>query len=140
MANNVTELLNLIDGKEVEVNKQKVVLNTTDALMVKFEPTWKTKLLMAISNPSIAYIFLIVAMYGILFEMMNPGSIFPGVIGATSALIAMYALNILPFNIVGLLMIVLGIAFMIAELFMAGFGLLGIVGVISLCFRFSDAL
>ncbi len=134
MANDVPDLLKKIDGKTVMINDVEIVINTNNANLIFFEASWKTKFFMAISNPSIAYIFLIVAMYGILFEMMNPGSIFPGVIGAISALIAMYALNILPFNYVGLFLIFLGIAFMIAEVFIAGIGVLGIGGVIAFAF------
>ena len=131
MANDVGDLLEKIDGKTVIINEKKIDIKTKDAIVIYFEASWKTKLFMAIANPSVAYIFLIMAMYGILFEMMSPGSIFPGVIGAISALIALYALNILPFNYVGLLLIFLGIAFMIAEVFIAGIGVLGIGGVIA---------
>jgi len=134
MANDVSDLLKKIDGKKVMINDVEIVINTKNANLIFFDASWKTKFFMAISNPSIAYIFLIIAMYGILFEMMNPGSIFPGVIGAISALIAMYALNILPFNYVGLFLIFLGIAFMIAEVFIAGIGVLGIGGVIAFAF------
>jgi len=134
MANDVRDLLKKIHGKKVMINDAQIVINTENANLIFFEASWKTKFFMAISNPSIAYIFLIIAMYGILFEMMNPGSIFPGVIGAISALIAMYALNILPFNYVGLFLIFLGIAFMIAEVFIAGIGVLGIGGVIAFAF------
>ncbi|NQY94800.1 MAG: nodulation protein NfeD, partial [Campylobacteraceae bacterium] len=134
MANNVHDLLNKIHGRKVMINNKEIEINTKDAILLFFEASWKTKFFMAISNPSVAYIFLIIAMYGILFEMMNPGSIFPGVIGAISALIAMYALNILPFNYVGLFLIFLGIAFMIAEVFIAGIGVLGIGGVIAFAF------
>ena len=134
MANDVNDLLKKIDGKKITINDKEIEINTKDITLVYFEASWKTKFFMAISNPSIAYIFLIMAMYGILFEMMNPGSIFPGVIGAISALIALYTLNILPFNYVGLFLIFLGIAFMIAEVFVAGIGVLGIGGVIAFAF------
>ncbi len=134
MANDIPDLLKKIDGRKIMINDMEIVINTKHANLIFFEASWKTKFFMAISNPSIAYIFLIIAMYGILFEMMNPGSIFPGVIGAISALIAMYALNILPFNYVGLFLIFLGISFMIAEVFITGIGVLGIGGVIAFAF------
>ena len=134
MANDVSDLLKKIDGKMIKINEMEIKINTKNVTLIYFEASWKTKFFMAISNPSIAYIFLIMAMYGILFEMMNPGSIFPGVIGAISALIALYALNILPFNYVGLFLIFLGIAFMIAEVFITGIGVLGIGGVIAFAF------
>jgi len=131
MASDIKELLLKIDNKKIKVNDNEIILDTKNANIIFFEASWKTKVLMSISNPNIAYIFLILAIYGILFEMMNPGSIFPGVIGAVSALIALYALNILPFNYVGLLLIFLGIALMLAEITVSGFGILGIAGVTS---------
>lgn len=134
MANDIIELLKKIDKKDVKINNQIVKIDTSNANIVFFNASWKIKFLMSIANPNIAYIFLILAMYGILFEMMNPGSIFPGVIGAVSALIALYALNILPFNYVGLLLILLGIALMIMELFLSGFGIMGIAGTIAFIF------
>lgn len=134
MAENIEDLLLKIDNREVLINEKKIRIQTSNTNLVFFAPSWKTKILMTISNPNIAYIFLIVAMYGILFEMMNPGSVFPGVIGAVSALIALYALNILPFNYVGLLLIFLGVTFMIMEIFVAGIGILGVAGVIAFAF------
>lgn len=131
LANNVNELINKIDKRVVKVNEVDVEISTSNSNIVLFEPSWRTKILMSISNPNIAYAFLIMAFYGILFEMMNPGSIFPGVIGAVSALAALYALNILPFNYVGLLLIFLGIILMLIEVTITGFGILGIAGVIS---------
>lgn len=134
IANDISDLLKKIDEKKLTINENEIIINTKNATLIYFEASWKTKFFMTISNPSVAYIFLIIAMYGILFEMMNPGSIFPGVIGAISALIAMYALNVLPFNYVGLLLIFLGIIFMVSEIFIAGFGVLGIGGLIAFAF------
>jgi len=131
MANDLDDLLKIIDGTSVTINDELILINTKNANIIYFEATWKTKFFMTISNPSVAYIFLIIAMYGIMFEMMSPGSIFPGVIGAISAMIALYSLNILPFNYVGLFLIFLGVSFMIAEVFIAGIGILGIGGVVA---------
>ena len=131
IASDISELMLKIHGKKIKVNNKEIVLNTKDVNIILFVASWKTKILMSISNPNVAYIFLILAIYGILFEMMNPGSIFPGVIGAVSALIALYSLNILPFNYVGLLLIFLGVLLMLAEITVSGFGILGIAGVTS---------
>ncbi len=131
IAVDVKDLLKQVDNKEVVINAEIVRINTKDVELKFFEASLKTKVLMIISNPSFAYAFLILAMYGIFFEMMNPGSIFPGVIGAFFALLSMYALNILPFSYVGLLLILLGIAFMLSEVFISGFGILGLVGLLS---------
>jgi membrane-bound serine protease (ClpP class) len=105
-----------------------------DVAVIHHGVNWKANFLSTITNPNIAYIFLLIAIYGIFFELMNPGAVLPGVLGATSGVIALYALNIIPFNYAGLLLIILGISFMIAEVFVAGFGVLGIGGVISFAF------
>ena len=131
MADDIDELLSKLDGKSVKVSNKTVVINTKTATIEYFEADWKTALLSIITNPNIAYIFLLIAIYGIFFELMNPGAIFPGVVGVISGVVALYALNMIPFNYAGLLLIMLGIAFMVAEVFVAGFGILGIGGVIS---------
>jgi len=134
MVDDTDELLNKLDGKEVTVADKKIILQTKDAAVLAFDVDWKIKFLSIITDPNIAYIFLIIAIYGIFFELMNPGSIFPGVIGMISGVIALYALNMIPFNYAGLLLIILGIAFMIAEVFITGFGILGIGGVVAFAF------
>lgn len=132
MADDINDLLKKIHMKKILVNKDTVILDTKNVNIIFFEASLKTKFLIAISNPNIAYMFLMIALYGIFFEMMNPGSIFPGVIGATCTFLAMYALNILPFSVMALLLIVLGVIFMLSEVFISGFGILGFVGII--CF------
>lgn len=126
------ELLKEIDKKELVIDGKKIIINTKNANIIFFAPSWKTKILMTITNPNIAYIFLMLALYGILFEMFNPGAILPGFIGFISASLALYSLNILPFNYVGLLLIFFGVVFMLMEVFISGFGILGIAGVFSL--------
>ena len=134
IADDTNELLKKLDGRVVKVQGKATTLNTKDVKISKYEANWKTKFLSTITNPNVAYIFLLVAIYGIFFELMNPGAVVPGVLGATSGVIALYALNILPFDYAGLLLIILGISFMIIEVFVAGFGILGIGGVISFAF------
>jgi len=129
MAENSTELLNKLDGRRVTVSGKEITLRTKDAVIHTFEPDWKTQLLWIITDPNIAYILLLIAIYGIFFELLNPGGIVPGVIGIISGVIALYALNMIPFNYAGLLLILLGIAFMVAEVLITGFGILGIGGV-----------
>ena len=114
-------------GKAVE-------LHTKGSPVITFEADWKSRFLAVITDPNIAYILLLIAIYGIFFELMNPGSLFPGVVGLISGVIALYALNMIPFNYAGLLLIILGIGFMIAEVFVAGFGVLGIGGMIAFVF------
>ncbi len=134
MAENTHELLKKLEGRSVTVSGKSLILRTKGAVIKPFEADWKTQFLSIITNPNIAYIFLLIAIYGIFFELMNPGGIFPGVIGVIAGVIALYALNMIPFNYAGLLLIILGIAFMVAEVFIAGFGILGMGGVASFAF------
>lgn len=134
IAEDTKELLEKLDGREVVLSGKSVTLMTKSSIVQSFEPSWKSRFLSTITNPNIAYILLLLAIYGIFFELMNPGSIFPGVIGVISGIIALYALNMIPFNYAGLLLILLGIAFMVAEVFVAGFGILGIGGVAAFAF------
>ena len=94
-------------------------------------PDWRTKLLATLTNPSFALILLMLGIYGIWFEFSNPGFVFPGVVGAICLLLAMFAFQMLPVNYAGLALIVLGLGFMIAEVFFPSFGSLGIGGLIA---------
>ncbi|MDX1809690.1 MAG: nodulation protein NfeD [Sulfurospirillaceae bacterium] len=134
IANNTQELLQKLDGRIVQVSDKNIVLNTKNALIISYQVDWKTKLLYIITNPNIIYILLLIALYGIFFELMNPGGVLPGVIGAICGIIVLYSLNLLPFNYAGLLLIMLGVGFMIAEIFVSGFGVLGIGGVVAFIF------
>ncbi len=134
IADSTDELLKKLDGRVVNVEGKMMTLKTKDAVIIYYEADWKTKFLSVITNPNIAYILMLLAMYGIFFELMNPGSVFPGVLGAISGVTALYALNIIPFSYAGLLLIILGVAFMITEVFVAGFGILGVGGAISFAF------
>lgn len=124
-------LLEALHGKILTVAGKEVELMTRGAQIVTLSPDWKTRFLEIITNPNIAYMLLLLALYGIFFELMNPGSIFPGVIGLISGVLALYALNLIPFNYAGLLLLLLGIALMVSEVFVAGFGVLGIGGAVA---------
>ena len=128
------ELLKKLEGRKVTVSGKSITLHTKGIVVEAFEADWKTRFLSIITNPNIAYVFLLIAIYGIFFELINPGAIFPGVVGVISGVIALYSLNIIPFNYAGLFLIMLGVAFMILEVFVAGFGVLGIGGVVSFAF------
>ncbi|MBU1657565.1 nodulation protein NfeD [bacterium] len=134
MADNIEELLVKLDERKVQISGKSLVLKTKGSVIHNFEADWKTDFLFIITNPNVAYIFLLIGIYGIFFELMNPGALFPGVIGAVSGVVALYALNMIPFNYAGLLLIILGIAFMVAEVFIAGFGIFGIGGAIAFAF------
>jgi membrane-bound serine protease (ClpP class) len=132
VARDVDDLLAKIDGREVTVaGGQSVKLVVAGAKVETIVPDWRTKLLAALANPSLALILMMLGIYGIWFEFSNPGFVFPGVIGAICLLLAMFAFQMLPVNYTGLALIVLGLGFMIAEVFFPSFGSLGIGGVIA---------
>lgn len=127
----ISDLLNQINGKTVLANQVSIKLNTKDAQLLSIMPNWKNKILSFITDPSVAYILLMLGVYGLFFEFMNPGYVAPGVIGAISLLVALYAFQLLPINYAGLILIVLGIIFMVAETFVSSFGALGLGGIVS---------
>lgn len=131
IAENTQELLERLDGRVVKISGKAITLTTREAQVIPFEGDWKGRLLTIITDPNIAYILILISIYGIFFELINPGGLFPGVIGVISGLLAMYALNMIPFDYAGLALIFVGIAFMVAEVFVTGLGVLGIGGVIA---------
>lgn len=131
MAADVPELLERLDGREVDVLGKPRVLQTKDAALVTLEPDWRSEFLGIITNPNVAYILMLLGIYGLFFELSNPGGILPGVAGAIFILLALYAFQVLPVNYAGLGLILLGIAFMVGEVFMPSFGALGIGGAIA---------
>lgn len=124
-------LLEQIDGRRVVVQGVERTLATDGMTLDVIAPDWRTELLAAIASPNVAYILMLLGIYGLFFELANPGAIFPGVFGAISLMVAMFALQMLPVSYVGLGLILLGIAFMVGELFVPSFGALGIGGVIA---------
>jgi len=131
IAEDVPQLLQRLDGRKLKIAGTEHVLATAGVAATAFEPDWRTRFLSVITDPSVAYILIMLGIYGILFELYNPGMVLPGVVGAISALIALYAFQMLPVNYAGLALILLGIAFMIAEFFLPAFGSLGIGGLIA---------
>jgi len=134
VATDVNDLLEKANGREVNVNGRNQTLDTSNLIVEQIEPDWRNKLLSVITDPNIAYILILLGIYGLFFEFMNPGFVLPGVIGAICLLLALYALQVLPVNYAGLALILLGIIFMVAEVFAPSFGALGIGGVIAFVF------
>jgi len=98
---------------------------------VQRDPDWRTELLAVITNPAIAYLLLLAGIYGLFFEFMNPGLAFPGVFGGIALLLALFALQMLPVNYVGLALIALGVALLVTEFFTGVSGVLGTGGLVA---------
>ena len=130
-----TELLRQLDGRALEAaGVTAAKLATRNAPVVVLEPDWRDKLLSALSDPSLALLLMMVGVYGLLFEFMNPGFVAPGVIGGVCLLLALWGLQMLPINYTGLALILLGIAFFVAEAFMPSYGALGLGGIAAFVF------
>jgi len=133
IAKNEQELIEALDGKEIKrFNGEVQALNLKDQPLVELPLTFRQKLLMAIANPNLAYILLMLGLLGLYFEFANPGAIFPGVIGGISLLLALFSFQILPVNYVGLLLILLGTVFFVLEIKVTSYGALAVGGAISL--------
>ena len=128
----LTSLLTKIDGKVVKMNGVTRTLQTKGLQPKPIEMSWRDRLLDIISNPTIAYILLMLGIYGIFFELSSPGAILPGVVGGIFLILAFYALQMLPVNYAGLALIFFGIILFIAEIKVVSHGLLAVGGVVSL--------
>ncbi|MDR8363308.1 nodulation protein NfeD [Pseudomonas sp. JL3] len=131
VANDVADLLKQLDGKSLNVAGQTLRLSTAGAALIDHPPDWRTQLLAVITNPSVALLLIMFGVYGLIFEFMNPGSGVGGVLGGICLLLGLYALQLLPVNYAGVGLILLGIAFMIAEAFLPSFGVIGFGGVVA---------
>lgn len=132
VAQDVNDLLRQVDGKKVTVQGVARTLTTGAAVVVTLEPDWRSRLLAVIADPSIAMILMMIGIYGLIYEFMSPGVLLPGVAGAICLLLALFAFQMLPINYTGLGLILLGLAFIVAEAFVPSFGALGIGGAIAL--------
>jgi membrane-bound serine protease (ClpP class) len=126
------QLLEMIDGKTVEVAGGNVVLHTRSAKMIEFEMGFVEKLLNIISDPNIAYILLMLGFYGLMFELYNPGTTLPGIVGVICIILGFYAMHSLPINYAGLALIVFAMVLFVLEIKIASHGALAIGGIISL--------
>ncbi len=125
-------LLAQLHGREAEVASGKATLKTKNAHVIQKQMNLRYRILEKISNPNVAYILLMLGIYGIFFELSNPGAIFPGVVGAIFLILAFFALETLPVNYAGLLLILLAIVLFILEVKITSFGLLTIGGILSM--------
>ncbi len=132
VANNLEDLIKKIDGKTIETSKGTKQLQTTDAKIIPYEMGWAEKLLDIISDPNVAYILFLLGIYGLIFELYNPGAIVPGVVGVISLILAFYGMHTLPINYAGLALIVVGIILFLLEIKIVSHGLLSVAGALSL--------
>lgn len=132
IAKNEQDLLSQVDGKQVETNSGITTLRTKSATIEKYEMSTLEKLLDLLSDPNIAYILLLLGMYGVLFELYNPGAILPGIVGVIALILSFYSMHTLPINYAGLALIIFGIILFLLEIKIVSHGLLAIGGVISL--------
>jgi membrane-bound serine protease (ClpP class) len=131
VAESVTDLLARLDGREVRVGEGVRTLATADIEVYRHPVDWRSEFLAVITDPNIAYVLMLVGVYGLIIEFYNPGVGVPGVVGAVSLLLALYAFQVLPISYAGLGLILLGIALMTAEAFAPSFGILGVGGIVA---------
>lgn len=132
VAVSLQELIEQVDGREIETVWGKRTLALKDLPVEKWEMGWRYRLLDTLSNPNIAYILMMLGFYGLFFELSNPGVIFPGVFGAICLILAFFALQTLPVNYAGVLLILLAIILFIAEIKVTSYGVLTLGGIVSL--------
>lgn len=131
VANSREDLLAALDGREVTVGDRSITLATEGVALYEHAVDWRSEFLAVITNPNIAYLLMLAGIYGLLIEFYNPGVGLPGVVGAVSLLLAMYAFQVLPVSYAGLGLILLGVALMAAEAFAPSFGILGLGGIVA---------
>jgi membrane-bound serine protease (ClpP class) len=131
VAKDLPDLLRQIDGRVVLTAAGEQRLATADLVIEKTEADWRTRLLAVLTNPNVAYLLMLVGVYGLLLEGYNPGAVLPGVVGAISLLLALYAFQVLSVNYAGLGLMLLGIALIVAETFAPSFGSLGLGGIVA---------
>jgi membrane-bound serine protease (ClpP class) len=132
IAGDVDDLLRQADGRQVVLHDRRVTLATSGANVASYTPDWRNRILAVLTEPTVAYLLLLVGLYGLILEGYSPGAVLPGVVGAISLLLALYALQVLPVNYAGVALIVLGVILIAVEFAMPSFGVLGIGGVVAL--------
>ena len=131
IADDVPDLLRKIDGRTATVAGKPERLATAGLEVLTVAPDWRTELLAIATNPNVALILMLIGVYGLLFEFLNPGAVAPGLIGAISLFVALYALHLLPINYAGAALVLLGIGLMVAEAHIGAFGVIGVGGIIA---------
>jgi membrane-bound serine protease (ClpP class) len=128
MASDLDDLLQQVNGRSIRMNGRMIVLDTRTPTIERVRPDWRSRLLTIIGDPGIAYILMLLGIYGLIYEFSNPGMMLPGVVGGICLLLGLFALQLMPISYVGLGLIILGIVLMVAEAFVPSFGALGLGG------------
>ncbi len=134
IASNVPALLDSLQGRTVMVDGEETVLETTGADIVEKDMSPRQKFLKVLANPNLAYILMMLGIYGLFFELSNPGSLVPGILGGICLLLALFAFQTLPVDYTGVALIILGVIMLILEIKVPSFGALSIGGVTALVF------
>jgi membrane-bound serine protease (ClpP class) len=132
IASSRDSLLILLNGRIVEVEGGSDTLATTHAQIRETPMSLRLRILSFITDPNIAYIFMLLGIYGLFFELYNPGAILPGIVGSLSLIVAFYSLQLLPLNWAGMLLILLGVVLFLLEIKVTSYGMLTIGGVVSM--------
>src|ERR1700733_11645278 len=128
IADDVPDLLRQIDGRTLKVAGKPLRLATAGLDVTIVPPDWRTELLALVTNPNVAFILLLIGVYGLILEFFNPGAVAPGLVGIISLFVALYALALLPINYAGAALVLIGIGLMIAEAHIGAFGAIGVGG------------
>jgi len=131
VATDLDDLLKQLNGRAIKMNGQTVTLDTAQVEIERVTPDWRSRLLAVIGDPSIAYILMLLGIYGLIYEFSNPGMLFPGVVGGICLLLGLFALQVMPISYAGLALMILGIVLMISEAFVPSFGALGLGGIVA---------
>jgi membrane-bound serine protease (ClpP class) len=134
MAADVGDLMKKVNGRTLTLGATELTLDTSALTIERYEQDWRNRLLSVITNPNVAYILMLLGVYGLIIEFSNPGYVLPGVVGTISLLLALYAFQVLPINYAGVALILVGIAFMVGEAFLPSFGALGLGGLAAFVF------
>lgn len=129
VATDLNDLLRQLNGRSIKLNDRTVTLDTTHATIERVAPDWRSRVLAVIGDPGIAYILMLLGIYGLIYEFSNPGMVLPGVVGGICLLLGLFAMQVMPISYAGLALILLGIVLMIAEAFVPSFGALGLGGI-----------
>ncbi len=129
VATDLSDLLRQLNGRSIKVGERTITLDTAHATIERVMPDWRSRLLAVIGDPSVAYILMLLGIYGLIFEFANPGMVFPGVVGGICLLLGLFAMQVMPINYAGLALILLGMVLMISEAFVPSFGALGLGGI-----------